>query len=168
MSDKIDPGTSTYEERNKPALSIAVAENIAQLGGKPGDLSKVSILDLPPGLRIPDAFRQLLAVQWPDHETTLFGAADTNGPFHWAQHIRFLGGQYADHLDFGFADRGAKELVRFAHARGTYFILLDLNDPDPSDPQVFHVSSGSYVPLLGDGIRLSRFLAALVPIQVQA
>ena len=42
--------------------------------------------------------------------------------------------------------------------------VLDLLDPDPTDPLVYHASSGAYTPRLGGGVRLSEFLAALTPI----
>lgn len=143
-----------------PSLSQEVLAHIERLGGQPGAPLTELVADLPEGISMAPAITQFLSIQWPDPANTLYHA-DENGPLFWAQNIRFHRAQYCDRIDFGFSDRAEKELVRFCHARCRYFIMLDLLDPDPLDPRVYHVSSGSFTSTLANGIALSVFLSQL-------
>lgn len=143
------------------SLSPEILLQVKRLGGRPNakqfDETGYSVRkDIP----VPTAIKELFSIEWPGKETAHYSAG-VNGDYFWAQEIYFHAYQYCDLDDFGFEDRGDKELVRFCHARNKFFIMIDLKDPNPSDPLVYHVSSRNYSPVLGNGILLSIFLRNL-------
>lgn len=137
-------------------LSPEVLAQARRLGGTLDGVLDETELD--PRVPLPAALIQLFSIRWPEGRRY---NADEDGPCYWARRVRFHPPQYCDRVDFGFPDRGDRELFRFAHAGPPGYWILIANDAGiASDPPVFATPT-AHASLLGEGLQLSRFLGAL-------
>jgi len=157
---------------SKVKLSPDVIFEVERLGGQPGGKTfnieeeyDIQIIDGVPTLEgepvdIPLAVEEIYSIAWPDYEKVNYHG-EAEGGFFWARGVIFHSFQYLDNGDWGFKDRNGKVLVAIANARESKnTIMIDLRDPNPADPTVYHVASG-YNPVLGTGVPLSVFLKNL-------
>lgn len=153
-------------------LSKEVLDQVTRLGGVTG-VKSISARDINEmhseagdGVQVPAPIQQLFSIEWPDRDEFHY-FADESSSFYWARGVVFHGFQYLPLSDWNFQDRGNKVLIGFANAkRSQNRIMLDLNDPNPADPQVYHIHM-SYDTTLGSGDPLSAFLGSLTQFPIQ-
>jgi hypothetical protein len=142
-------------------LSPAVLAEVARLGGqftpKSRGASDISDID---GHPVPMAVAQFLFdTRWPNQ--TYFSEEDS---VLWVWGVRFNIVGWLEPEEFVIQGRGERPLIYFAQADGgNYFLLLDLDDPHPDNPQVYQIDHYDPEQTLSSSARLSEFLQALQP-----
>jgi hypothetical protein len=141
------------------ALAPAVLAEVARLGGQfvPAPPGKHFELD---GHPVPAAMGQFLfRVRWPGG--TYFSAEDS-AIWVWAVRFNIIG--WLDPAEFTIQDRSERSPVYFGEADGgNYLLLLDLDDPHPTDPQVYKIDHYDPEQTLYSPATLSEFLHSLEP-----
>lgn len=137
-------------------LSDLVQSHIVRLGAiLPTSWDEPTHLD---DHEIPEPFRQLACVTWP--QGVSFQSDSTHRLWVWMLELGALDG--FDMSEVGGSHEGPLAILGDADG-GNYWILLRIDDPDPSDPVVYKVDHAeSDEPLRGD-VPLSSFLASLRP-----
>jgi len=157
-------------------LSAAVIAEIERLGGRVADEAQPLDLD---GIPAPEAIRQFLAdVTWPNGTT--YTDPTSNAPQNKnvkLGNVRLFAeqdfeeiGMDRDYLEEDgmnmcpWADKFNDILVRFGRTDdGKSLLMLDLEDYDPTDPQVYHLDHSDPEQFFDDlqGEALSTFLKRL-------
>ncbi len=141
------------------ALAPAVLTEVARLGGQfaPAPSGKHFELDEHP---LPDAIGQFLfRVHWPG---CTYRSEEDSALWVWM--LRFNIAGWLDPEEFTIQDRGERPLIYFAEADGgNYLLLLDLDDPNPADPQVYKIDHYDPEQTLYSTATLSEFLHSLEP-----
>lgn len=164
-------------------LSVAVIEEIQRLGGTLTEAAQPLDLD---GISAPEPIRQFLAdVSWPAGVTySRATSGESTGNDSWTTHISLGYARLFGELDFEeigmdpdyleedgmnmcpWADKFNDIMVQIGLADdGNYLLMLDLEDDDLSDPQVFHLHHNDPDQFFDDlqGESLSIFLRNLQP-----
>jgi hypothetical protein len=164
-------------------LSAAVIEEIHRLGGTLAEAAQPLDLD---GIPAPEPVRQFLAdVTWPSGVTYSSATSSKSQSYDsWATHItlgyaRLFGeldseeiGMDPDYLEEDgmnmcpWADKFNDIMVQIGLAEnGNYLLMLDLEDDDPSDPQIYRLHHNDPDQFFDDlqGDALSGFLKNLQP-----
>jgi hypothetical protein len=161
-------------------LAPVIVEELTRLGATIKDEPQpLDFEDVP----VPEPIRQLIAdVNWPGGTT--YSDPQTGEP--WARHVQFGEvclfaeqdlegiGMDLDYLEEDgmnmcpWADKFNDVLVLAGSAdNGGYLLMLDLEDDDPADPQVYHLNHDDPDQFFDDlqGEALSSFLKRLIPEQ---
>jgi hypothetical protein len=107
------------------------------------------------GLPVPPPMQEFSSVIWPNQKYESSESSEC-----WVWMFEFNSLQWL--ADIPLQDRGDRALASFGLADGgNYFLILDLGDPHPADPQVYKVDHYDPDQMLEAGIPLSRFLGEL-------
>jgi len=137
-------------------LSAKVIEQIRRLGGDifPENAGKV-VVD---GFQAPDAISIWYTNTIPSKE---YKTDEYENNSHWVWMMSFCWAQSCK--EFQTIDGESKALSMIGMAdRGNYILAIDLNDSDPSDPLVYRFDHYDPEQSIGDGAKLSDFLADLI------
>ena len=137
-------------------LSDAVLSQLVRLGATlPTSWNEPTHLD---GHELPEPFRQLACVTWPQ------GVSYQNDSTHrvWVWMLALGALAAFDMSEVGGSHEGPLAILGDADG-GNYWILLRIDDPDPSDPIVYKVDHSEPDDELYGDVPLSSFLESLRP-----
>jgi hypothetical protein len=137
----------------QPELSPEVIGELKRLGGQAPPADSHADADATPA-----AIARFLAVDWP---ASTFASSD-DSPM-WVWHVQLMDYGPLKNEDF-FGEPSDRRFAIFGQADGgNYFLVIDLGDDDPADPQVYRLDHEDPETGLRRGVRLSAFLASLQP-----
>lgn len=157
-----NPNVAKYFNQNKGSvpgqLSHEVMEQVRQLGGKfrPKKKSKI-VID---NFLAPEAITLWYTNSLIEFPRKTFATDEDENDSYWVWDLCFEWS--CSCKEFPAEDTEGKFLSMIAMADGgNYILAIDLNDPDPSNPKVYLMDHYDPEQVLGDGVKLSGFLADL-------
>lgn len=138
-----------------PLIAI-VQSRLTRLGATlPTDWDEPAQLE---GHDLPEPLRQLACVKWPKEVT--YKNEDIDQPWVWGLEVGGLA--WLDTNEIGVEHDGPLAILGIADG-GNVFIVVRMDDPDPTDPVVYQVDHDDPEQTLFGDVRLSTFLASLRP-----